>query len=81
MKPVQKSYRLLKYGDPLLLKPSIPVKFPLDENIDLIMDECINSLVSFLPNLIEKRGRLLELEVDLLCGPSGRAPLPSLCDV
>ena len=45
MKAIQKSYRLLKFGDPLLLKPSVPVKFPLSEEADIIIDECINSLV------------------------------------
>ncbi len=47
MKGVQKSYRLLKYGDPLLLKVSTPVQFPLDDNIDEVIDECINSLVIY----------------------------------
>ena len=46
MKAVQKSYRLLKYGDPLLNKVSTPVKLPYGEDVDHIIDECINSLVS-----------------------------------
>ncbi len=42
---LQKSYRLLKYGDPLLSKVSNPIPFPLSDDIDSVIDECINTLV------------------------------------
>jgi hypothetical protein len=82
MKPVQKSYRLLKYGDPLLNKVSTPVKLPYGEDVDHIIDECINSLVTSIFTMsIEERGRLLEPKVDLLRGPAGGAPLAGFRDV
>jgi len=82
MKAVQKSYRLLKYGDPLLNKVSTPVKLPYGDDVDHIIDECINSLVtSQLTMGIEERRRFLEPKVDLLRGPAGGAPLACLRDV
>ena len=47
MKAVQKSYRLVKFGDPLLNKVSTPVNIPFGDDVDHIIDECINSLVTF----------------------------------
>ena len=54
MKAAQKSYKLIKYGDPLLTKVSIPITLPLDDSVDTIIDECINSLVRFLASLLKR---------------------------
>lgn len=40
------AYKLIKFGDPILTQVSKPVVFPLSNEIDKTIDECINTLVS-----------------------------------
>lgn len=51
-----KPYKLLKFGDKALTLASRTVTFPLSEEVDETIDECINTLVSYNNHLsAEKR--------------------------
>jgi len=39
------SYKLIKYGDPLLIKICQPVTFPLNDQVDKVIDDCQTTLV------------------------------------
>jgi peptide deformylase len=39
-------YKLIKFGDPLLKQVCQPVEFPLSDEIDKTIDECMNTLVT-----------------------------------